>query len=995
MAVTVSGDFVRIRWCRLDDAASAALERLDVTLQTVTALLEDQPSIWGLTAGQEVTLSGNNLRERALPAETFADLKRMQARIDKAHAAAVAAWPRNTEDDEGKWEPYPSKKDQLNLLTEIERETFEAAEGWDTPFETTTDLPDDPNARVWTGPGPGRWLVLVQNAAHCWAALRGVKQVVASDIGFDWTGIALPGAEPIVLAAPGHPQLPFDLVYPPSKKRERQAVLDRSGNLRTLPFRPVKGDVSVSVSPVYRVGQLDDGTMHWLDVKPGDYSVTATPTTALFRSRLELFRRELSSRGIYYQDDAEEAGYELRWAIEDGAVPRDFHEPDAVEAYTVSGEGAPEEDKLEQAIQLYDPDKDREDLDWLRKLGTFRMPARIDVTEAELTFHAWELTKIDGVTVGDEWVETHLAHAALAAGLDGKFPSGPSLTPIDCARAADSVAPPPIGWNAVDGADRVQRAVYVLATGGLPDAELERRLSRFRGPIVRALLARDILRLRAASGVNAVGQAEPVLPPLPPGPFPRSAYAVIGLADGLIDEQRRADLVAETLMAVADPLEQQLARLLAGQIKAALPAHTIARRTRVWNDGVSVSDPLAGLSMQMAKGVLGSLEPPAGIIVEDDGEADRHVATPALRHALNNQSVGTFAQVWSETPSAVRDEAGPWLLMEAIKTEALEIAAFLVDHGVPIAERTATANNALGHWGGDTPLGIAVETGSMFAVLWCLEHGADPAAAEWTRDETLSGEEFEWPTPALVLAAKHGHADILRYLLDLGGDPTAPVANGITPLTAAAFGGNADCVDLLLAVGADANQSPGEKTVSGGPTATTPLLYACDRGHDAIVHLLLDRGADPRVARGDGELALQLAMERCGLSTLKALVSAGANAAAVNNDGLSVLHTAMLKRRADAIPLLLAAGTPIDLPASDRAGLADTEPAWTALMIAAAQGDGTSVALLLEGGADPLAVDGEDRTALDLARLAADPDADIDPYDKVIALLESAERASA
>ncbi len=243
-----------------------------------------------------------------------------------------------------------------------------------------------------------------------------------------------------------------------------------------------------------------------------------------------------------------------------------------------------------------------------------------------------------------------------------------------------------------------------------------------------------------------------------------------------------------------------------------------------------------------------------------------------------------------------------------------------------------------------------------------------------------------------MLAAKHGWPDILRYFLKLGGDPVAPIANGITPLTAAAFGGSIECAELLLAIGAEANQPPGEKTVTGGPHATTPLLYACDQGHDAVVRLLLDRGADPRVPRGDGELALQLAMERCALSTLEELASAGADAAAVNSDGLSVLHTAMLKRRADALPLLLAAGAPVDLPAGDRAILADAEPAWTALMIAAAKGDGASVSLLLTGGADPLLIDAENRTALDLARSAADPDADVDPYNEVIALLERAER---
>lgn len=995
MGVIVLGEYVRIGWRALDEETTAALERPGATVHTVAALMEGQPSIWGLVAGQEVKLSGNDLREHALSPDKHAELTRIQATIDEAHEAAVAAWPRKFEDEEQEWEPFPDKNDQLHLLTTEERERLDAAEGWNTAFETTVELADGPIARAWTGPGSGRWLIFVQNAAHCWAALRGVEQVVVSDIRFDWTRIAISGVEPISLATPVYQGRSFDLVYPPSEKRERQAVLGRNGNLETLPFRPVKGDAAVSISPAYRVGLFDGSTMHWLDTHPGDYSVTTTATTAMLRARLELLRCDLASRGIYYVDDAEEKAYELRWAIEDGCVPSNFHEPDAVEAYTVSGEGAPEEDKRKQGVQLFDPETDREELDWLRELGTFRMPARINVATTSLSFYASASTKVNDIPVDDAWAKAHLTWAALAAGLDGQHPGAPTLTATDHADTTISSVLPRIGWNAVDAADRVQRAAYVLAAGGLPHAKMEAQLSSFRGPIVRALLARDVLQQAADGDADAARKAAPMSPPLAPGPFPRRAYAVIGLLDGLADEQRRTDLVFEILAAVSDPLERQLARLFAARINDALDVDTIATRARAWDDrrGLTVPDPIAGLTMQVAEAVLGSLEPPIGAESADGVKDDNaRVATPALRSALQSRSLGAFVQAWSQTPAEMQDEAGLWLLTEAVRTETFDIAAFLIDNSVPIAGHTATADNILGEWGGSTPLGAAVvEAGSLRAVRWCLERGADPAAAEWTSDQTLSGEETEWPTPAVVLAAKNGRTDILRYLLKLGGDAAAPIANGITPLTAAAFGGSVECAKLLLATGADANQSPGEKTVAGGPHPTTPLIYACERGHDAVVRLLLDSGADPSVSRGDGELALQLAMERCALSTLEELVSAGADATAVNSDGLSVLHTAMLKRRADALPLLLAGGALVDLRAGDRAIPTDIEPAWTATMIAAAQGDGASVTFLLQAGADPLLVDAERRTALDLARSAADPDADVDPYDEVIALLEHAE----
>lgn len=342
-----------------------------------------------------------------------------------------------------------------------------------------------------------------------------------------------------------------------------------------------------------------------------------------------------------------------------------------------------------------------------------------------------------------------------------------------------------------------------------------------------------------------------------------------------------------------------------------------------------------------------------------------------------------------------RDYAGRWLLGRAVAAERFDIAELLVADGFDIDEAEPWSKNGLFQWGGETPLAAAIEAGTLAGVRWCVARGANMAAAQWSRGRAPNGEETDWPTPAVVLAAKHGQAEILAWLLTMGDDPASPIANGITPLTAAAFGGSLECVELLLAAGADANQPPPEPRVIGGPEALTPLLYACDRSHDAVVRLLLDRGADPQAARADGELALQLVMEGCALETISAMMAAGANGSAVNRVGLSVLHTAVLKRRAEALPLLLEAGASINLTTGEiGAELAGTEPGWTALMIAAAQADGPSVSVLLRAGADPLFENPDGRTALDLARLTANPDADDDPYNTAIELLGEAERTS-
>lgn len=74
--------------------------------------------------------------------------------------------------------------------------------------------------------------------------------------------------------------------------------------------------------------------------------------------------------------------------------------------------------------------------------------------------------------------------------------------------------------------------------------------------------------------------------------------------------------------------------------------------------------------------------------------------------------------------------------------------------------------------------------------------------------------------------------------------------------------------EALLDAGADVNarahQGEGD----------TPLHAAADRGHANMVKLLLARGADPRLAAGDGQTALALAERRGAREAAEALRAA-------------------------------------------------------------------------------------------------------------------------
>ena len=104
----------------------------------------------------------------------------------------------------------------------------------------------------------------------------------------------------------------------------------------------------------------------------------------------------------------------------------------------------------------------------------------------------------------------------------------------------------------------------------------------------------------------------------------------------------------------------------------------------------------------------------------------------------------------------------------------------------------------------------------------------------------------------LVDAARAGDVASIRALLAHGTDPNQPAGNnGWTPLLHAVHKHQIASVGALLDGGADINRM--------SPDRTTPLMMAAGYGYTDIVELLLERGADPRIADGGGFHAIDLA----------------------------------------------------------------------------------------------------------------------------------------
>jgi TonB family protein len=133
------------------------------------------------------------------------------------------------------------------------------------------------------------------------------------------------------------------------------------------------------------------------------------------------------------------------------------------------------------------------------------------------------------------------------------------------------------------------------------------------------------------------------------------------------------------------------------------------------------------------------------------------------------------------------DEAA---LLTAVREGRVDDVRTLLDQGTDVNARNED---------GWTPLLFAAMGGHAEVVALLLERGADVNA------RSMRTEDGDSAVTALILAARYGHADVVSALLDGGAEVNATSRNGLSPLEAAASGGNTEVVTLLVERGADAS----------------------------------------------------------------------------------------------------------------------------------------------------------------------------------------------
>uniref|UniRef100_A0A4W6BRT7 Kinase D-interacting substrate 220b n=1 Tax=Lates calcarifer TaxID=8187 RepID=A0A4W6BRT7_LATCA len=177
-----------------------------------------------------------------------------------------------------------------------------------------------------------------------------------------------------------------------------------------------------------------------------------------------------------------------------------------------------------------------------------------------------------------------------------------------------------------------------------------------------------------------------------------------------------------------------------------------------------------------------------------------------------------------------------------------------------------------------------------------------------------------------ICAAKEGHVDVVKELLENSAYIEHRDMGGWTALMWAAYKGRVEVTTLLLEHGANPNTTGqysvypiiwanGAKVNCSDKYGTTPLIWASRKGHfDCVMHLL-ENGADvDQEGRYNSMTALIVAVKGGYTDVVKELLKRNPNVNMTDKDGNTALMIAAKEGYTEIVQDLLDAGTYVNIP---------------------------------------------------------------------------------
>jgi len=360
--------------------------------------------------------------------------------------------------------------------------------------------------------------------------------------------------------------------------------------------------------------------------------------------------------------------------------------------------------------------------------------------------------------------------------------------------------------------------------------------------------------------------------------------------------------------------------------------------------------------------------------------------TPLMSAARSGTAEGVRVLIGAGADVDAREQSRlQTALMWAAAQGHVQVARELVDAGAELEARSrvrpmlmyvdaanggAFDQGVMENLGGYSPLLFAARNNRLAMARLLVEGGADP-----------DGEAGNGATP-LVVAAHSGHAEVASMLLDLGADPNN-MAAGYSALHAAILRGDQATVKSLLQHGANpdarvARATPVQRAsedwvLRTGHVGATPYWLAASFREAAIMQMLVEWGADPLASNLEQVERLRDRESRLNPPPLDERKVTGGFAsalhAAVRGDSTRGRFYVQAnpdpvgeeRRALEAVRVAIAHG--VDPAYKDFTGA-------TALHDASSRNLATLVDELAERGVDINVVNGQGRTALDLAIVA-------------------------